>query len=849
MHEEINELLAGYVLGELSELESFRVREHIAECKQCSSELESLEGLLACTQHMKKQSADEHLCKSARGSLFATIGSEEIKIHPDRSKTSLVSLWRAVMNNKIIASATAAVIILFVVLGINFVSKQDKAGVAWGSIVERLEKIDCYTFRIQGTTTHINGSVVKEDSKVYYSSRYGFFGDFSWNENNPNIKIYGSVPDNTITVVYPRIKKYSRVISIEKQVNLIHNFLNDPGHILEEIMSFKYRQLDSKIIDGKKVEGIEINDPRFEKGVMDSCVARLWVDVETNLPVLYESRATAGGGTMQIEQAMDDFKWNPVLDENIFKPDLTEYTLVSEVTGQPPNEEMAVQMLRTFAEMTGGNYPDSLNRRSCTEEIFKIFRQRQMEKRGLQIVPIFWEDADFEWEPYTNLYAQNQLIGPMFYGQLIKEDKDVAYHGEIVTAKDVNAPLLRWKISDDEYRVIFGDLRIENVSIEELAALEADLNKLQFLHFPAPNLISEPSTPAVAWETLVERLEKVDNYTFRKRETTIGRPVKEISDIYYSSQYGCLMDLNWKEIGLNIKIYNSFLDNTSTVVYPRIEKYFRFIASGEEVVGVSDILGSIVRDITTLNYNKLGSKVIDDKEVEGIEINDPRFAQGVVENIIARLWVDGETNLPVLYEARATVGNGKIQIEQVIGDFKWDVDLDAHLFEPDLTEYTLMGELPEQAPNEKTAVQMLRTFSELTGGKYPDSLAFVTCQKKINGIYIQRKIKEIGLQRAIVFWEEDDFEWEPFAKINMLLRQTCIKFYGQLIKEDKDVAYHGEIVTAKDVNAPLLRWKISDDEYRVIFGDLHIENVSKEELAELETDINKLEFLHFPASQ
>ena len=127
MHEEINELLAGYALGDLSELESFRVREHLAECKQCSSELERLEGLLACTQHMKKLSADEHLCKSARETLFAAIESEEIKTHPDRPKTGLASIWRAVMNNKIMASATAAVIIVCVLLGINFLNKPDNA--------------------------------------------------------------------------------------------------------------------------------------------------------------------------------------------------------------------------------------------------------------------------------------------------------------------------------------------------------------------------------------------------------------------------------------------------------------------------------------------------------------------------------------------------------------------------------------------------------------------------------------------------------------------------------------------------------------------------------------------------
>jgi len=849
MHKEINELLPGYVLGDLSELEAFRVREHLSKCKRCSSEFERLESLLESAQHMKRLSADEHLCKSARETLFRAIESEEIKTHPDRPKTGLALLWRTAMNNKIMASATAAVIIVCVLLGVNLFNKPTTPGVAWGSLVEQLEKIDCYTFKRQETTTFTHGSVLKENSDVYYSSKYGVFGDLSWHEIGLDIKMYNSVSDNTILVVYPNIKKYYRVTSIEEQVNLLYDFLSDPRHIIEEIMSFKYRKLDSKIIGGKRAEGVEINDPRFEKGMVDSCIARLWVDVETNLPVLYEARATAGGGTMQIETMMDAFKWDPELDENIFKPDLTDYDLAAEIAGQSPNEETAVQMLRTISEMTDGNYPDSLNRRSCSEEVFRIYRQKLINEIGLQRAIFFWEEDDFNWEPFAKLFSQIHLICPMFYGKLVNEDKDVAYHGEIVTAEDTNAPLMRWEIADDEYRVIFGDLRIENVSKDKLADLEADLKKLQFLYFPPPDLISEPSSPAVAWESLVKRLEKIDNYIFRKRETRMTALVNETSDIYYSSRYGWLMDLNWEELGLNIKIATSFLDNTSTVVYPHIKKYYRIIGSEVEATKPSNLLNLVVKGITSLNYSKLGSKVIDGKEVEGIEINDPRYAKGMVESCIARLWVDGETSLPVLYEAKAIAGNGTQQIEQVFDRFTWNPDLDPHIFEPDLSEYTLVAEIVDQPPSEETAVQTLHSFSELAGGKYPDSLSLVTCNKEINGIYIQKKIKEIGLQRAIFYWEEDDFEWEPFAKLNVLIGNTCLRFYSNLIKEDKDVAYHGKIVTTEDTNAPLMRWKIADGEYRVILGDLRIKDVSVEELAELEAGLNKLQFPNFPTSE
>ena len=46
-------------------------------------------------------------------------------------------------------------------------------------------------------------------------------------------------------------------------------------------------------------------------------------------------------------------------------------------------------------------------------------------------------------------------------------------------------------------------------------------------------------------------------------------------------------------------------------------------------------------------------------------------------------------------------------------------------------------------------------------------------------------------------------------------------------------------LTPKDADKVLLRWKVSDKEYRVIFGDLHTQTVTAEKLAELEKTLPK----------
>jgi hypothetical protein len=61
----------------------------------------------------------------------------------------------------------------------------------------------------------------------------------------------------------------------------------------------------------------------------------------------------------------------------------------------------------------------------------------------------------------------------MMYATLEKDGKDPAYYGDKVSAESPKAVLFRWKIDDDTYRVVFGDLRTEDVSAEKLAELEA----------------------------------------------------------------------------------------------------------------------------------------------------------------------------------------------------------------------------------------------------------------------------------------------------------------------------------------------------------------------------------------
>ena len=68
----------------------------------------------------------------------------------------------------------------------------------------------------------------------------------------------------------------------------------------------------------------------------------------------------------------------------------------------------------------------------------------------------------------------------------------------------------------------------------------------------------------------------------------------------------------------------------------------------------------------------------------------------------------------------------------------------------------------------------------------------------------------------------------------MMKFQAPVLFYTKLGRDGNDPAYYGKDVKAGDANTVLMRWKISDGTYRVIYGDLSAENVTAEKLKEME---------------
>lgn len=220
---------------------------------------------------------------------------------------------------------------------------------------------------------------------------------------------------------------------------------------------------------------------------------------------------------------------------------------------------------------------------------------------------------------------------------------------------------------------------------------------------------------------------------------------------------------------------------------------------------------------------ELGTKVIDGKTARGFEILakkiDPDIFSGPVE-----IWIDAESDLPLLIRYEMNLAQMPTAVTMQMSQFQWNVDFDPSLFEttppPGYTDATAT----RPTVDEKVAriTEAFSAYSEICAGRYPRV-------KMVYGdVTRDDMLREAGIQGCPT---PEQIRSASYAKI---LKATRGFATVNAILRDNPAAYHGRTVKPSDSNKVLLRWRLSEDQHQVIFGDLHAETVCTDRLRELE---------------
>jgi hypothetical protein len=369
------------------------------------------------------------------------------------------NIWRTIMKSRTSKLAAAALIIIAVSFGLKIFN--DSSGVAWAEVLNNVQKVHTYINRMKMTVQRSEGSHDVEMT-FYRSTEFGTRRDAFYNDELIS-QLYIPAEGNNGVELVPSQKKYVNAVFTDEQRKEITE-KNDPRAIVKEFMCCnQYTKIGRDTIDGIEVEGIEVDNENFGATLFEKGKGRLWVAVDTDLPVLIELEGTSAGGSVQISMTIDGFDWEPGLQAADFQPNIpSDYTMMANVD-LSGSIEAVTKGLRGFAKITEGKYPTNLDIMTTGKEIRDAFIAMR-QKQGISL-----EEQPTQEEMEDILSIQGVC---MFYGKLVKENKDAAYYGGSVTALDVEKVLMRWKISDDQYRVIFGDLSTLDVSNDELVELE-----------------------------------------------------------------------------------------------------------------------------------------------------------------------------------------------------------------------------------------------------------------------------------------------------------------------------------------------------------------------------------------
>ncbi len=375
------------------------------------------------------------------------------------------STWRIIMSTKMAKLAAAAAIMIGVFVGFEIFN--GTSSVSWAQVRERVAAVRAVVYKAKVTGSE-RGQAYELRIDAVMAEGLGARVD-AYMGSQMISQTFALGDETSHITLFPAQQKYLEVELTE--TNRLET--GDPKVMVEAFLQGDYKELGRREINGVTVEGIESHDVSPTAGfpgggaIMGAAegkfiaevVASLWVDVATGWPVEVTLDITDDTGNEQMTIVVSDFQWEAQVDPDTFAsviPESYELMYTVDLTRTESGEQL-VDGLRYFAGLTGGKYPAKLTIGDILGDVGEIYKTKS-------------SDSSFQLDDGQ---IANLKYGAQHVGRLEAQGNEPVYSGATVTATDSDKVLLRWKLDDGRYRVIFGDLRIEDVSAGRLAELEA----------------------------------------------------------------------------------------------------------------------------------------------------------------------------------------------------------------------------------------------------------------------------------------------------------------------------------------------------------------------------------------
>lgn len=314
-----------------------------------------------------------------------------------------------------------------------------------------------------------------------------------------------------------------------------------------------------------------------------------------------------------------------------------------------------------------------------------------------------------------------------------------------------------------------------------------------------------------AWADVIENVRNATSCRCRARElgSDSHEAIKTYSPIGFSQ-------MTYEDGDLVERYYIDFTTGAMVHAIPPLERAVSMTV-GEKMIEryVEKDPQTIFTEITETDYEDLGRRRVDGHDAVGIRTAGRELVPELVENAELEAWVDVETKWPIRIDVRGTTADGRFAKRVRFDDFEWNIPVTDDDFQWEIPRGYDVASGIEIEMDEPHAIEGLGGFARVTD-RYPPTLAYEQIRPVV--------WKQLGMRMLST---------DVLPEMHRI-RATC-SFYGKLVREERQVLYFGDRVKPGDADRILLRWKTDNgDEYRVVFGDLHVQTVSGAELLELE---------------
>jgi hypothetical protein len=399
--------------------------------------------------------------------MFEAIKAAYMATRQNRPAPQEPMRWSFAMGSPRTRLAAAVVVVLVTAVAI-LLWQGTGSEVALADVLARLERIDAYT--CEATITRTSPEDRRMKSTSWTSRNYGTKAIFrDADSGEVSMETYILPNEKTAVVIQHDKKEYMHFNFDDRLADDLREEIPNARDMLVRLQTCDYASLGTSTIEGVEVEGFRTTDPNYPKGGARRVDVSLWVDVKTGLPVRSEEDIEWNDGTV-VHSVSHDFQWDVPVDPAMFQPLIPDgYANVSGGSIQIPamNEETVIEGLRLCIELNG-QYP-----RVLTEPVLNSYTAYLPELKGMTK-----EQAQAYSQDPNNRGRIMQKTMPiiglwLFHETLVKEQRDPAYYGDTVTPQSSHGVLMRWKLDDGRYRVVFGDLSARDAAVEELVRLEA----------------------------------------------------------------------------------------------------------------------------------------------------------------------------------------------------------------------------------------------------------------------------------------------------------------------------------------------------------------------------------------